>query len=434
MRFRASDVAAATGGVLEGPDVELDGASFDTRTLRPGQLFVPIVAARDGHEFIGAAVAAGAAATLASRAVTATISTVTVADTGAALMDLAGWGRSRLAATVVGITGSVGKTSTKDLIRAAVAPGRRVIANERSFNNEQGLPVTVLGAPDDTEVLVLEMGMRGFGEIRRLCDIARPAVGVVTAVAPSHTERVGGIDGVARAKAELVEALPPSGTAILNADDQRVVAMAAQTAAATVTFGRAGAADVRIDDLRVDALARPRFTAHTPWGTVPVALGVSGEHMAVNAAAALAVAGVLGVDLAMAADALGRAELSAMRMQLVRAATGGLVINDAYNANPTSMAAALEALAAVEADRRVAVLGLMAELDDPVPAHRAIAARASELGIELIAIDTDRYGIAPITGGDAVRQLGHVGPGLAVLVKASRAAGLEGVAAELAGR
>jgi UDP-N-acetylmuramoyl-tripeptide--D-alanyl-D-alanine ligase len=395
VRFRGSDVATATGGVLAGADVELAGASFDTRTLRPGELFVPIVAERDGHDFVDAAVAAGAAATMSSRPVATSIPTITVADTAAALMQLAAWGRARLPATVVGITGSVGKTSTKDFIRAAVAVGRRVAANERSFNNEQGLPVTVLGAPDDTEVLVLEMGMRGFGEIRRLCAVARPDVGVVTAVAPSHTERVGGIDGVARAKGELVEALPPAGTAILNADDERVVAMAARTVATAITFGRERAADVRIDDLVLDDLARPRFTTHTPWGAVRVELAASGEHMAANAAAALAVAGVLGVDITAAADALGRAELSAMRMQLVRTAAGGLVINDAYNANPTSMAAALDALAAVDAIRRVAVLGTMAE--------------------------------------DVPARIGDIGRGIAVLVKASRAVGLERVATALAG-
>ena len=434
MRFRASHVAAATGGMLEGPDVELEGASFDTRTLRPGELFVPIVAARDGHDFIGAALAAGAGATLASRAVTETIPTITVADTGAALMELAGWGRTRLAATVVGITGSVGKTSTKDLIRAAVAPGRRVVANERSYNNEQGLPVTVLGAPDDTEVLVLEMGMRGFGEIRRLCDIARPAVGVVTAVAPSHTaarrrhRRCRPGQGRARRGA----------AAVRHGDPQR--------------RRRAGRGDGGTDG-RGHGDVRPRRAAPTcasptsgstpspGRGSPPTRRGGPSRSRSASAGGTWqptppprSPSPACSVSISLrAADALGRAELSAMRMQLVRAATGGLVINDAYNANPTSMAAALEALAAVEADRRVAVLGLMAELDDPVPAHRAIAARAGELGIELIAVDTDGYGIAPIAGVDVVRHLGRVGPGVAVLVKASRAAGLEAVAAQLTG-
>ncbi|MGH9271154.1 MAG: UDP-N-acetylmuramoyl-tripeptide--D-alanyl-D-alanine ligase, partial [Ilumatobacteraceae bacterium] len=280
MRFRASDVARATSGRLVGPDVEIVGASFDSRSIEPGQLFVPIVAARDGHDFIAAAAASGAAATLASHDHAATLPTVRVRDTGQALIDLAAWARRRLPAVVVGITGSVGKTTTKDLCVAAIATGRRVGANPRSFNNEQGLPVTVLGAPDDLEVLVLEMGMRGLGEIARLCVVGRPDIGVVTAVAAAHTGRLGGIDGVVRAKGELVEALPSTGTAILNTDDPRVAAMAGRTDAAVLTFGFGASADVRVDDVQLDDLARARFTARTPWGAAEVQLPVSGRHMA----------------------------------------------------------------------------------------------------------------------------------------------------------
>jgi UDP-N-acetylmuramoyl-tripeptide--D-alanyl-D-alanine ligase len=424
-------VADATGGTRRGPDVEVDGASFDSRALVPGQLFIPLIADRDGHDFIAAAAAAGAAATLASRPVDTSITVVDVADTGVALMALASWARDLLTARVVAITGSVGKTSTKDLVRAAVGAGRRVAANERSFNNEQGLPVTILGAPADTEVLVLEMGMRGFGEIARLCAVGRPDIGVVTAVSPAHTERVGGIEGVAKAKGELVEALPTTGTAILNADDERVAAMAERTDAAVVTFGLDDAADVRVSGLELDGRARPRFVVHTPWGSAPVALGASGAHMAVNAAAALAVAGVVGVDIDAAATALSDVALSSMRMQLLTARAGGLVINDAYNANPTSMVAALDALAAVDASRRVAVLGGMAELDDPVAAHRVVAARAGELGVELIAVGTDRYGVAAFDEDEVLAAVGPIGEDTAVLVKASRAFGLERLAARL---
>src|SRR5688500_8320097 len=181
------------------------------------------------------------------------------------------------------------------------------------------------------------MGMRGFGEIARLCEIAPPTIGVVTAVAPAHTEWVGGIDGVARAKAELVEALPTHGVAVLNADDDRVRAMAALTGAPVVLFGESSDADVRAKDVTLDDLARPRFTAVTPWGTADVMLAVSGRHMVGNALAALAVAGSVGVDLASAAAALGAATLSASRMAMHRLASGGIVIDDAYNANPSSM-------------------------------------------------------------------------------------------------
>jgi UDP-N-acetylmuramoyl-tripeptide--D-alanyl-D-alanine ligase len=434
VRIRASEVAAATRGRLAGPDVEISGAAFDSRSLRPGDLFVPLVAARDGHEFIADAVAAGAAAYLTSRSAEALPAPgIEVADTGDALMALAGWARDRLTVPVIGITGSVGKTSTKDLVAAALRSRFRVAASERSFNNEQGLPVTILGASDDTEVLVLEMGMRGLGEIARLCAVGRPDVGVVTAVAAAHTERVGGIEGVARAKGELIDALPDGGTAILNADDALVAAMAGRTSAHVVTFGHSSGADVRIEGLQVDGLARPTFSAHTPWGEVRVALAVSGAHMAVNAAAALAVAGVLGVDVGDAANALGAAHVSPMRMQVVPTAAGGVVINDAYNANPTSMRAALDALAGIDAERRIALLGVMAELDDPDTAHREVAAYAHALGIELVPVGTDRYGGEPLGLHDVAAVVGPVDAGTAVLVKASRAAGLEVVAAALIG-
>jgi UDP-N-acetylmuramoyl-tripeptide--D-alanyl-D-alanine ligase len=426
VRILASDAAAAVGGRLIGSDVAFEGVSFDSRSVDRGQLFVPIVAERDGHDFIGQARASGAVVHLTSRPdeFHRDGTAIEVADTATALMALASWARRRLSATVVGVTGSVGKTSTKDLIAAACASALRTTANVRSFNNEQGLPVTILNAPDDTEVLVLEMGMRGFGEISALCEVARPDIGVVTTVGHSHTERVGGIDGVAIAKRELVQALPNSGTAVLNADDERVAAMAAHTGASVLTFGRRG--EVCIRGLELDELARAKFMIDTPWGSAPVRLAVSGAHMASNAAGAIAVAGVVGVPLDIAVAALGAATVSSMRMEVTTLASGATVINDAYNANPTSMRAALEALAAMAATRRVAVLGLMAELDDPGEAHAEIAVLADKLGIELIAVGTDRYGIVPAE--NPIAALGTLGAGDAVLVKASRSVGLDKVA------
>ena len=429
MRILASEAARAIGGRLVGPDVYFEGASFDSRTIKAGQLFVPIVAERDGHDFIGAAREARAAMHLTSepddyrRDGTA----IEVADTSQALMALAQWARTRLPSTVVGITGSVGKTSTKDLTAALCAAARRTSANERSFNNEQGLPITILDAPDDTEVLVVEMGMRGFGEISRLCEVSRPEVGVVTTVGHSHTEYVGGVDGVARAKRELVEALPAGGTAVLNADDDRVLEMAPHTGASVLTFGVAG--DVAISGVVLDALARPRFTVHTPWGSDEVRLAVSGAHMASNAAAAVAVACTVGVDLATALEALETAQISDMRMRVCALPGGASLIDDTYNANPTSMKAALEALAASRATRRIAILGPMTELDDPVAAHAGVARHATDLGIEIIAVGTDAYGVEPVD--DPVRRMGDLRPGDVVLLKASRVAGLESVVAEL---
>lgn len=430
----ASSAADAISGELVGPDVTFDGASFDSRTLSVGQLFVPIVAERDGHEFIAAALDRGAAAYLTADRDAATrqgATAIVVDDTASALMRLAAWARDRLDVPVVGVTGSVGKTSTKDFIAAAVGASRSITANERSFNNEQGLPVTLLGAPDDTGALVVEMGMRGFGEITRLAEVAQPTIGVVTAVAASHTGRVGGIDGVARAKRELIEALSPAGTAVLNADDERVAAMATHTGASIITYGERG--DVRVGSLELDDLARPRFEVSTPWGSATVRLSVSGAHMAANAAAALAVAGVIDGSIDAAAAALEAATISGQRMEIGRAASGAIVINDAYNANPDSTSAALRALAAIQADRRIAVLGVMAELDDPAAGHARIAQEAHQLGIELIAVDTELYGVEARTVEAAISDLTSVGSDDAVLVKASNSARLWRVAEALTG-
>jgi UDP-N-acetylmuramoyl-tripeptide--D-alanyl-D-alanine ligase len=435
MRFRASDAATAVGGRLRGPDVWIDGASFDSRCLQPGSLFVPIVAARDGHDHIADALAAGAAASLTSRPVDGIVlppgsTAIEVADTAAALMSLGGWARSRRPDRVVGITGSVGKTSTKDLLAAALATTLRTAASPRSFNNEQGLPITILDSPDDTEALVLEMGMRGLGQIARLCEVARPTVGVVTVVGAAHTELVGGIDGVARAKGELVEALGPGGVAVLNADDLRVRGMASRTSARVLTYGTAHDADVHVEAVRLDDRARPRFAVRTPWGDTDVALAVSGAHMAGNAAAAIAVAGSFGIAPDDAAGALATASVTEGRMQVLTAPGGAVVVNDAYNANPTSALAALDAIAAMPARRRIAVLGLMAEIEDPAAGHRRVATHAARLGIEVVAAGVDLYGVPPVE--DPIGALGPIGPGDVVLVKGSLVAGLQPVALRLA--
>jgi len=431
MRFRASDVAAATGGRLVGPDVEIDGAGFDTRTLSPGQLFVPLIAERDGHDFIADALANGAAAYLTARPATGGTA-IEVADTLKALMELAAHQRRSFTGTVIGITGSVGKTSTKDMAWRALAASRRATANERSFNNEQGLPTTILNRPDDVEVMVLEMGMRGSGEIEQLCRIAAPHVGVVTRVAEAHSDRVDGIDGVARAKAELIAALPADGIAILNADDHRVREMSRFTQASCLMFGESADADVRILDLVLDELARPSFTIDTPWGSADVALAISGRHMAHNAAAALACVGAAGGDITIGAAALAEVGLTALRMQIDHTASGALILNDSYNANPTSMRAAIDALVDLPARRRVAILGVMAEISDAAAEHQAIARYAADRDVELIAVGTDLYGVDPAVDPDV--EVGMVAAGDAVLVKGSRVAGLEKLAAALLSR
>ncbi|MGA0329649.1 MAG: UDP-N-acetylmuramoyl-tripeptide--D-alanyl-D-alanine ligase [Ilumatobacteraceae bacterium] len=435
MRWRASDLARALSEHgpcrVVGPDVEIDGASFDSRDLRSGQMFVAVVAERDGHDFVRDAVDAGAAACLVSRELATDLAgrttSIVVPDTSVALMDAARWARGRFPAgtMAVGITGSVGKTSTKDMVASAVSLSRRTVASPRSYNNEQGLPVTILNAPVDTEVLVLEMGMRGFGQIDLLCRIARPAIGVVTRVGEAHTAKVGGLDGVAQAKGELVEALPSFGAAVLNADDPRVLAMRSRTNARVVTFGESTQADVRIDNLELGRHGEARFRASTPGGVVEVRLAIPGRHMASNAAAAIATGMVLGVPLEAMSDGLAQASLSPHRMKIVQSASGATIVDDSYNANPTSMQAALETLAGLPAARRVAVLGIMAELDDEVVAHARIASLATELGIEVVAVGTDKYGIPETTFDEAVDIVTNMGGSTAVLVKGSRVAGLD---------
>jgi UDP-N-acetylmuramoyl-tripeptide--D-alanyl-D-alanine ligase len=435
MRLMAADVAKATNGTLVGQNAHLSGVSFDSRSVRPGQLFVPIVAERDGHDFIESALSAGAGAYLTTGKNFGRTS-ITVPDTLTALLQLGTWGRNKLDAQlanrVVGITGSVGKTSTKDFVAAALGSTLRVTANERSFNNDQGLPVTILNAPDDVETLVLEMGMRGFGEIARLCTVARPNIGVVTKVASAHTERVGDIDGVARAKSELVKALDTTGFAILNADDDRVVAMQSTTRARVITYGVAQTADVRMTSCVLDERACALVTVESPWGKASWKMNVPGEHMAHNSVGAIAVAGVMGLDLQRAADAISISVLSEMRMQHRTARGGALIIDDSYNANPASMTAALHALSATKASRRIAVLGVMAELSEPKQDHLQISRLAKQLGIELIAVETDMYEVQSRTCDEIAAMLSTVENTAAVLIKGSRVAQLEKLVAMLA--
>ena len=438
-------MAEATGGKIiwedrddpDGPDVRIESVIIDSRLADGGELFVAIKAERDGHQFVGAAVEAGAAAVMVDDdkiLQSLGVPAVVVEDTGAALLALGSAARGRLAGEVVGITGSVGKTSTKDLAAAALAVKWTVTASERSFNNELGVPLTLANAPTGTEVTVVEMGARGPGHIALLCRVARPTIAVVTSVAVAHTEAFRTLDNVAAAKAELVESLPSEGTAILNADDDRVAAMAARTQAGKVFYSVSNdKADLLATDIRLDDELRTRFVARTPWGRADVVVGARGAHQVPNALAALAVAGVCGVPLEAAASGLAGARLSPWRMELTRTATGGLLLNDAYNANPASMKAALESLAALPASRRIAVLGEMAELGDrSADEHVAVAVLADRLGIEVLPLGTDLYGRRPAAGIDeAERLLGELRPGDAVLVKASRVAGLERLASRL---
>ena len=429
----ASDLAAALDSRVIGTDTEIDGVAFDSRDVRPGQLFVPIVAQRDGHDFVDDAVSRGAVAYLSSRRSDTGrpgASCIPIDDTGRAFMDAAAWVRSRFPAGMmaVGITGSVGKTTTKDLVTATISGTKRTVSSVRSYNNEQGLPATVMNASYDTEVLVLEMGMRGFGQIADLCRVGRPVIGIVTRVGEAHTELVGGLDGVARAKGELVEALPSFGCAVLNADDERVRAMASRTTARVLTFGESADADVKVSDIEPER-GGVGFIAETPVGRERFWLPLPGRHSAVNAAAAIATGQVLGVPLSNMVDGLAAATVSNHRSALTRTRSGAALLDDCYNANPTSMLAALETLRDLPARRRVAVLGVMAELADPVEAHGRIARAAAEHGIEIVAVDVDLYGTAPVSIERATSILLELGAEDAALVKGSRVAALERVVA-----
>ena len=449
-----AQIAEITGGQLSGePAAVVTGeVVIDSRRAGPGGLFAAVAGERaDGHDFASAAVAAGAVAVLATRPVP--VPSVLVGDVPAALAALARFVADSLpAAAIAGLTGSSGKTTTKDLAAQLIERLGPTIAPAGSFNNEFGLPLTVLRADAATRYLVLELSARGPGHIAYLCRIAPPRYGVVLNVGHAHAGEFGGLDQVAQAKGELVEALPADGVAILNADDPRVLAMAARTAARVVTVGVDDrAALIRAADVRLDDLGRPSFTLLTPEGPAAITLRLHGAHIVPDAVAAAALARELGLGLADIADGLCAAVArSRWRMEVHRRRDGVTVINDAYNANPESVAAALRALRHLAQDGRgFAVLGHMAELGGTSRASHEdvgeLAARADLAG--LIAVGEEA---APILAGahrvrswtgealavpDGAAALdalaNQLKPGDVVLVKASRAAHLEGVAEAL---
>ena len=441
------EIAEAVGGELSGdPAAVVTGAvTVDSRTVARGDLFVALPGERvDGHDFLGAAGAAGAAGALVARA-DRVLPCVVVADPLTALGRLATEVHGRLTARglrTVGITGSSGKTSTKDLLGQVLAAAAPTVSPPGSYNNDIGMPLTVLSADEQTRFLVLEMGARGPGHIARLCAVARPQVGMVLNVGSAHLGEFGSADGVAQAKGELVEALAPDGTAVLNADDPRVLAMASRTSAEVVTTGRGEDADVRATDVVLDEQARARFTLSAAGGSHPVALQVVGEHQVANALSAAAAALALGLSLAQVAEALSAAEpRSRWRMEVDRRPDGVTVVNDAYNANPESKRAALAALAGLPGERRIAVLGGMAELGPGAAAeHERLGRDAAAAGTDLIVAD-GAVAAGRLAGKESVHVPDRTAarkllddllrPGDVVLVKASRSYGLERLAADL---
>jgi UDP-N-acetylmuramoyl-tripeptide--D-alanyl-D-alanine ligase len=457
---------------------------FDSRAVTPGGLFLALPGARsDGHDFAAAAVGAGAVAVLAARPVgvpAIVVEPEPAGDSAASVLefDTDGSGAAVLAAlarlaaavaaelvdgglTIVGITGSSGKTSTKDLLAAVLAPLGEVVAPPGSFNNELGHPWTVLRATESTDYLVLEMSARRPGNIAALAEIAPPSIAVVLNVGTAHLGEFGSREVIAATKAELPQAVPASGVVVLNADDAAVAAMATETSARVVRVGRTADADVWADAVTLDALARPRFTLHTasPEGPaqIDIKLAVHGDHQVSNALCAAAVALECGAGLDQVADALAAAgPVSEHRMQVATRGDGVTVINDAYNANPDSMQAGLKALAwmareGAEKRRSWAVLGEMAELgDDAISEHDRIGRLAVRLDVSrLIVVGTGRsmsamhhgavmegsWGAESTMVADADAALAllraELQAGDVVLVKASNAAGLGALAETL---
>jgi len=455
IELRLADVAVVTGGRLEraDPGVTVTGpVVVDSREVVPGALFVAVAGERvDGHDFARSALDAGAVGVLATRPVG--VPAVVVPDTVAALGALARRVVTELTdrhgLVVVGVTGSQGKTGTKDLIAAVLEAGGPTIAPPGSFNNEIGLPLTALRAQPTTRHLVLEMGARGAGHIRYLCELTPPRVGVVLNVGLAHVGEFGSREAIAAAKGELVEALPADGVAVLNADDPLVAAMAARTAARVLTFG-SGAAHVRATDARlVDG--RPVFVLTTPAGSAEVRLSLHGAHHVGNALAAAAVGHELGMSPTRIAASLNAARpRSRWRMEVTTRADGVTVVNDAYNANPDSMRAALAATVAIAGERRRwAVLGEMRELGESSAAeHEALGRLVADMDISRLIVVGE--GARPTLAGarqarawtrepqfaaDVEGALGllraELAPADVVLVKTSRAVGLERVAAAL---
>lgn len=446
----AAEVAEATGGRLgertpQATTVTAE-AVIDSRRAVQGSLFVAIAGeSADGHDYVAAARDRGASLALVSRPVEGPH--VLVDDTVEALGELARVVLARLREhgplQVVGITGSVGKTSTKDLLGQVLAAHGPTIAPVESFNNEIGLPLTVLRADSSTRYLVLEMGASGLGHIDYLTRIAPLDVAVVLMVGHAHLGEFGGIEAVAQAKSEIVRGLVPSGTAVLNVDDARVAAMAEHAPAEVVLFGAGDDAHVRAVDVALDPGGRARFTLHAQGERHPVALLVVGEHHVSNGLAVASAALALGVPAAAVAQALGAARaISPHRMAVVERSDGVTIVDDAYNANPDSMRAALKALAAMTgADRRsIAVLGEMLELGPESPqAHDAVGRLAVELDIDrLVVVGEGAAGIhsgaqagghAEVIQVDSVEEAARLladelAPGDVVLVKSSHGSGL----------
>ena len=450
----AQDCAQLAGGTLHDlePSTVLPGPVVsDSRQVVPGAVFVAVPGERvDGHEYAAQAYASGAVAVLASREVDGPAIVVEDTVNGLGLL-AAGVLRLLPEARVIGVTGSSGKTSTKDLLAQVLAAAGPTVAPVGSLNTEVGLPLTVLTADERTRFFALEYSARGVGHIAYLTTIARPDVAVVLNVGSAHLGEFGSREAIAEAKGELVEALPADGVAVLNGDDPLVSSMSRRTQARVLTYGRGESNDVRAVDVQLDAAARASFGLEADGRRVAVALQLHGEHHVSNALAVAAAALTVGMDLdTIAARLAGATSVSRWRMEVTDLPSGVTVVNDAYNANPESMRAALQAVVAMAGGRRAwAVLGPMAELGESADdEHLEMGREAARLGVsKVVAVGTGAAAIVRGAGleGSAVEDSvllpdieaavallrDQLRPGDVVLVKASRSAGLERLAAAL---
>ncbi len=395
--IRVDDLLAATGARLLGPTsvTTFAGAAVDSRQAFPGCCFVALPGERtDGHRFVSEAVHGGASVVLVEHPVDlpagTDVAVAQVTDSLVALQELAAWWRARSTVRVVGITGSTGKTIAKEIVADVLASALRVLRNEGNLNSETGLPMTLLRLEPWHQAAVLEMSMYTEGEIARLAEIARPEVGVVLAVHPTHLERAGSLQAISRAKSELPAALPADGLAVLNADDANVLAMRAITAATVRTFGLGPDADVRATEVESHGIDGTSFTLDAPWGRRRLRSATPGRHLVPHALAAATVAEHFGVPLDEVEAALAVGSRADHRMAVVEATGGATVIDDTYNASPVSVAAALDFLgeSPVGPGRsRYAVLGDMLELGPAEERlHREIGARAAGVADALVAV------------------------------------------------
>ena len=445
----ADELAQLSGGrLLSRSDRPIRGAAVDSRLVTRDALFVALPGERtDGHAHIGDAIARGAAAVLVTRPLDGSIvpgdvTVVRVADGIAALGAVASGWRSRFDPLVVGITGSIAKTSTKEAVAAVLGAAWPTLKSEGNQNNEIGLPLTVLRLGPEHRAAVLEMGMYVGGEIADLAAIGRPSIGVVTAVQPVHLSRIGTLAAVEQAKGELLEALPPDGRAILNADDPIVTRMDTRSVARALRYGFSETADVRADQVASVGLDGMRFRLVTAVGSRPVAIPVPGSLSVHNACAAAAVGIAAGLDLDTIVGGLAAGWGAPHRTEVVRL-RGATVIDDSYNASPASVEAALDLLAGLPG-RHVAVLGEMLELGDGHDeGHRAVGAAAAVVVDSLIVVGADARGIVDgaVAAGLDVARIQHVPDaesavdalrprlqdGDTVLVKASRGLALDRV-------